>query len=123
MLHRWVIRTQANSIFLWRSALPNNLKHQPNVTQSGEIEIEVEEVFLNYKTPVATAAAASMWKRHDVREVQEPAHKAVHVQEALAAMAKIQEPKVVQNIDALPEILVSVFISSFISERYFFVYL
>lgn len=101
MLHRWVIRTQANSIFLWRSALPKNLKHQPKVTKSGEIEVEVEEVFLNYK-------------RQDVREVQEPAHKAVHVQEALAAMAKIQEPKVVQNIDALPEILVSVFISSFI---------
>ena len=117
MLHRWVIRTQATSIFLWRSALPNILNHQPKVTKSGEIEVEDEFVpsqLGNYKTPVAAAAAASMWKRQDVREVQEPAHKAVHVQEALAAMAKIQEPKVVQNIDALPEILVSVFISSFI---------
>ncbi len=117
MLHRWVIRTQANSIFLWRSSLPNILKHQPKVTQSGEIEVEdvlVKTKLWNFKTPVAAAAAASMWKGQDVREVQEPAHKTVHVQEALAAMAKIQEPKVVQNIDALPEILVSVFISSFI---------
>jgi hypothetical protein len=117
VLHRWVIRTQANSIFLWRSALPNNLKHQPKVTKSEEIEVEdvfVQSTLENHKAPVAAAAAASMWKRQDVREVQEPAHKAVHVQEALAAMAKIQEPEVVHNIDALPEILVSVFISSFI---------